>query len=786
MEKNSSVYGNPLCLAKAVTEGSCWRFSVLTESMIRMEYKEDGNFENRASQTVMNRQFPLPGIKVSRTKDKLLIDTGRLSLEYTYGRFASDTLKITVSFPEDGLQQVWHFGESVESLKGTARTLDNADGAIPLEESVISRKGYAVLDDSHTMVLDKNGWLTLREGDGLDLYFFGYGYCYQECIQDFYRLCGMTPLLPKWALGNWWSRYHRYTDEEYRKLISRFKKEEIPFSVAVIDMDWHLVNIEEKFGSGWTGYTWNRELFPDPPDFLAWLHSQNLKTALNVHPADGVRAYEDLYPDMAKALGIDPESGEVIPFDAADPTFMEAYFDVLHHQLEEDGVDFWWIDWQQGTETKVEGLDPLWVLNHYHYLDSTRESGAGLIFSRYAGPGSHRYPVGFSGDTIISWESLRFQPYFTAAASNIGYSWWSHDIGGHMLGYRDDELAVRWVQLGVFSPINRLHSTNHIFSGKEPWNYSREAEWVMKKYLRMRYELIPYLNTMNQRTHREGIPLIRPLYWLEPANDQAYKYPNEYYFGSELLIVPVTNPVNPVVKLASVRAWLPAGLWFDVQTGRVYQGGREMVFYRALEQMPVLAKAGAILVRNCECVEKAQNLEENPQELTVDVFPGKDGCFTLWENGGDRDEAGAFTRLEYKAGTTFFIDSPKDKTNCIPLERSWIVNFRNIEAGEAEVFADGKVIESQSEYQEAKKTLCVKIPMTGIGMGIEIRLKTSGKIVSADRAGEAYEIINRAQIAYVEKERLQKLVEKGKLIAVEIALNGEAEEILINALNEIP
>ena len=98
------------------------------------------------------------------------------------------------------------------------------------------------------------------------------------------------------------------------------------------------------------------------------------------------------------------------------------------------------------------------MLNHYHYLDSGRRGNRRLTFSRYAGLGSHRYPIGFSGDTVISWDSLDFQPYFTATASNVGYGWWSHDIGGHMKGTKDDELATRWVQLGVFSPINRLHS----------------------------------------------------------------------------------------------------------------------------------------------------------------------------------------------------------------------------------------------------------------------------------------------------------------------------------------
>ena len=190
---------------------------------------------------------------------------------------------------------------------------------------------------------------------------------------------------------------------------------------------------------------------------------------------------------------------------------MKGYFELVHHPLERQGVDFWWIDWQQGSNSGVEGLDPLWMLNHYHYLDNCRNGNRGMIFSRYAGPGSHRYPVGFSGDTIISWDSLDFQPYFTANASNIGYGWWSHDIGGHMLGVKDDELAVRWLQLGVFSPILRLHSSCSEFNGKEPWRYDRVAEQVMKEFLRLRHKLIPYLYTMNVRASVESIPLMQPM-----------------------------------------------------------------------------------------------------------------------------------------------------------------------------------------------------------------------------------------------------------------------------------
>ena len=283
---------------------------------------------------------------------------------------------------------------------------------------------------------------------------------------------------------------------------------------------------------------------------------------------------------MAEALGRDASTDEPIAFDITDRAFLDAYLEVLHHPLEEQGVDFWWLDWQQGTYSRIQGIDPLWMLNHFHYLDSGRDGHRPLTFSRYAGPGSHRYPIGFSGDTHISWASLDFQPEFTATASNIGYGWWSHDVGGHIHGIRDDELATRWVQLGLFSPILRLHSSSNPFLVKEPWLYPREARAAMGDALRFRHRLVPYLHTMNHRAAADGVPLVRPMYHLAPEEERAYAVPNQFAFGSELLVAPITTPRDPVTLRGAVRAWLPPGTWIDIFTSTVYEGDREIELHR--------------------------------------------------------------------------------------------------------------------------------------------------------------------------------------------------------------
>ena len=541
---------HPVMNPVTTLQGDRWRIGLITESLIRLEWSDSGVFEDNASLMAVDRAFRPAGSVEFTTSERdglLVVETSALRLTYDRKPFSKEGLSIVVKGVPDSQFNTWHYGDVDRgNLGGTARTLDEADGEIPLGYGVASRDGWAVLDDSASNVFvlaDADGNLpdgvvayggfgvAPRSHKETDIYFFGYGRRYREAVHDFQKLSGPAPLLPRYALGNWWSRYYRYSEEEYLDLMDRFKREGIPFTTSVIDMDWHLVDdVDPQYGSGWTGYTWNRKLFPDPKRFLESLHERGLKTTVNVHPRDGIRAFEEPYAKAAATVGVDAEAKEPVEFDLTNPKFVQAYFD-MHHDLEADGIDFWWLDWQQGGVTRQPGLDPLWVLNHLHYCDSGRDGHWPLTFSRFAGPGSQRYPVGFSGDTVITWKSLKFQPYFTATASNIGYGWWSHDIGGHMFGYRDEELEARWYQLGAFSPINRLHSSCSPFSGKEPWNFHEPVRSAMVDVLRLRQALMPYLYTMNWRAAVDGDPIVEPMYWDAPNIGESYEIRDEFRFG---------------------------------------------------------------------------------------------------------------------------------------------------------------------------------------------------------------------------------------------------------------
>ncbi|MCQ2399180.1 MAG: alpha-xylosidase, partial [Clostridia bacterium] len=539
----------PVANAKNVIFFKNYRITVLTDRLFRIEKSENKTFTDEATQSFWFRDAePVhftakvtdSGITVSSNSTTVYVDE-----DYNKSYAVINGKKIPLT--------------NKGNLLGTYRTLDQCHGKnhitktrwedygavyekltpVKLCNGVCSETGVAIIDDKDSLIL-KNGEISPRNEQEKDDYVFAYGNDYAGAVKALYDVTGRIPMLPRFALGNWWSRYHDYTDEEYLDLIDKFEEADIPLTVATIDMDWHYshhiweeldlpVKTEEsgcdpKTCSGWTGYTWNKRLFPDYKSFLQEIVKRNLKITLNLHPADGVRYFEKGYEEMCKATGTDPEAKKPVAFDMTNHDFINAYFSVLHKPYENDGVAFWWIDWQQGSKTKMAGLDPLWALNHYHYLDNSLNHDKGLILSRFAGIGSHRYPVGFSGDTTATYETLDYLPYFTATASNVGYSWWSHDIGGHMHGEKTDELFVRHVQYGVFSPILRLHCSNSEVMSKEPWVYKNGTGGIIADALRFRHRLIPFLYTENYLTHTEGKTLVQPLYYRHRTSDEAYKY----------------------------------------------------------------------------------------------------------------------------------------------------------------------------------------------------------------------------------------------------------------------
>ena len=678
------------------------RVSVLADRLFRIEKDEKREFCDEATEAVWFRDMPAVAFEVKHTDGGVDITTERV------------TLAVRSNFEES---YILMDGEAKPlgnegNLLGTLSTLDRCDGdeyvendgvtrrKIKLGEGVVSKSGVAVLDYTASSVLKKDGMITKERNDSMDIYVFAYGHDYRAAVRAYYMICGDTPRIPRYAFGNWWSRYYAYTEEEYINVMERMEDRDIPVTVATVDMDWHWSRTldavkkitesgknTEYYGgkSGWTGYSWNTDLFPDYKRFLKRLQDKGLKVTLNLHPATGVRYFEDMYEEMATAMGIDPKTEAPVRLDFTSERFINAYFKILHKPYEHDGVDFWWIDWQQGPRAKAQGIDIMWVLNHYHTLDNGKEH-LPLILSRYSGLGAHRYPLGFSGDTMVTWKTLAYLPYFTTNATNIGFTWWSHDIGGHFEGEKDDELYTRSVQFGVFSPINRLHCTSARYMTKEPSYYMNGTGLIVEEFLRLRHKMIPFIYSASIDTTEKGIALMEPMYYDYPEQQEAYEYVSQYMFGGQLLVAPVITKGDEK-KMAKTTVWLPDGKWTDIFTGHTYTGGKVVDMARYMDTIPVLAKEGAFFVLDGR---KHTNSVALPDVLDVMTFNGN-GAYTLHEDS----EAGRMeTRFvsEAQAGKQTVTVSV-DGDACVS-SRKMKLQFRNIEKGSVCVWENGTPVES--------------------------------------------------------------------------------------------
>ena len=718
------------------------RITYITSRLIRVEKAE--YITDYPSYTVWFRRFDGGNMIVKSNSKTVTVETD--DCIFTIKKFKP----YSVYFKDSGKTQVF---SKQKNLKGTCRTLDGTFGKVPLDDGFITSGGAYLLDDSHSMLIDENGRFVQRQAGSIDYYAFAYGKNYRETVRAFYKISSPAPLVPRYALGVWWSRYHAYTQQEYLELMNRFKSENIPLTVATVDMDWHWVkkeDIRDKFGVkyqgcgtyGWTGYSWNTDLFPNYRQFFEKLKADNLHITLNVHPADGVHSYENMYGDMARAVGVNPDTKNKIPFKCGNDDFWNAYFDVLHKPYEKDGVDFWWIDWQQGKTCDVKGLDPLNALNHYHYLDNSEDGRIPFILSRYAGLGSHRYPLGFSGDTAVNWKVLDFQPYFTANAANVAYTWWSHDIGGHHMGYRDDELYMRWLQFGVFSPIMRLHSTANELLRKEPWKYKTEVYRFAKEWLNLRHRLIPYIFTMDYRTHEQGIALCEPMYYSYPDDNAAYNVPNQYMFGSELMVCPITTRQHKELNMGSVDAWIPDGRWVDIFTNQSYVGNKNVTLFRDLDTFPVLANEGAIIPLSSD----KGNKTDNPENFEIWAFSGN-GEFTLVEDNSkiDYNLHKVLTKFEMKFENdclTFTINAADGDLSVIPDVRNYTVKVKD-------TTVDGKPTVIDFKSCKVDKTHSITV-------------KNVKRTENASLNAATINVLTRWQTSTIKKSAVLGQIEKGR------------------------
>ena len=734
--ENPDPQANPEAI---VTSGRA-RFTVLTPQMIRIQYSTSSKFEDRATFAVINRRLPVPQFTTREEGNYLYIETEALTLRYRKGSPIAAQLKspnnLSITMKVGELETTWYPGkEDALNLKGTKRTLDTGSGdnqRPDLENGIISRSGWAVIDESPqtkrgdgstTFAFDKKvdgiDWVAQPvDTRAIDWYFMGYGHDYKKAIGDYIKIAGRQPMPPLYVLGYWYSKYQRYTQQDFLDLVNEIQKNDIPIDVMIMDMDWHL--------DGWTGWTWNKSIIPNPEGLIRWMHNKGLKVSLNLHPADGVADYEDHFDDIRIDMNMDASTTRV-PWMLEDSTFYRAMFKHIIRERESQGVDFWWIDWQQNlTSNYIQGLSETFWCNHVFYNDMrlNRTDRRPFIFHRWGGLGSHRYPIGFSGDTYGTFGSLAFQPYFTATASNVCFGYWGHDLGGHLqIGDPNPELMLRWLQFGVFSPIFRTHGASQWGNERRIWKYSNFP--LMLEACNLRYQLMPYIYTAARQAYDTGISICRPLYYEWPEENEAYRQEGEYMFGDNILVSPIVTAAESSGK-AYHKTWLPEGQWFDICRNKLVNGNQTISDWYTQEEIPYFLRAGAVI----PCNPKVQNLKSHPAEMMLLVAPGCDGTIDLYEDEGDTQnyQNGAYTTTTITHQRTLTdailtIEPRKGQFDGMLTERSYQVKFLGEYMPES-VSVEGAE-SSEWSYDEAQQAVIITIPTTACSQKVTIRMRRS-------------------------------------------------------------
>lgn len=741
-----------------VIQGEKYRFTILSERLIRMEYNKDGIFEDRPTELVWYRNMPKVEFTLKQDKRYLEITTSYFRLTYTKNKpFEGSKFNNLSNLKVELLNsdKIWYYNHpEVRNFKSPGFSLDNAS-KMEFEKGLYSVDGFASIDDSKHNLFDEHGGVIKRDVEEIDIYLFMYLKDFALCLKDYFSITGSPALIPRYALGNWWSKNEVYNDKKLKSLIDEFEENKIPLSVLLLDKSWHY-NHYDKVDLN-TGFTWNNDNIKNPNNMIKYLHSKGIRIGLNVNPMEGFYPIENIFDQLENNL--EKNEKGIIPFNVYDKKVVDVYFNLLIHNLDNMGVDFYWM----GIENKNEKQE-LFYLNHYHSYDMMRNfERRPLTLSRNTNIAAHRYPVLYSGKTIVDWNTLKMIPLWNASASNIGVSFWSHDIGGYYKGIEDSELYTRFVQLGVFSPILKFGSDNGKYYKREPWKWGVKTYQITKNYLNLRHSLIPYLYTEAYKYHKYGNPLIMPIYYKFPemVDDENYKY--GYYFGSELFVCPILKKKDYVMNRVIHKFFLPDGMWYDFVTGKKFPGGKEYISFFKDEDYPVFAKAGSIITLGNN---KVINDTTPPKDMEIQIFPGRSNTYNLYEDDGVSDlyKKGFYliTQIDYNYmpnNYTVILRAVEGKSGIVPEKRNYKFVFRNTkQASDVIVYYNDTEVGSNSYVKGPDFIVEVEdIPTTG-----QLTLNCKGKDIeiSAERIinEDIESIISDLQIETSMKEKIDKIL----------------------------
>ncbi len=533
------------------------------------------------------------------------------------------------------------------------------------------RRAYGIyLDNSYRSEFDFGGQARQHvvfgaEGGALNYYVF-MGPEVTDVIRRYTELTGRMPMPPRWSLGYQQSRWSYYPAREVRTLVQQFRERKIPLDVVHLDIHYM---------DGYRIFTWDKQNFPDPAGLIHDLREQGVKTVVIIDP--GVKT-DPGYPVYDEGLAADafvkfPDGrvyeGSVWPGACHFPDFTKpgarAWFGGYYKDLLEKGIAGIWTDMNEPSNHRYKTIPDL-VLHDFEGRGGTHQEAHNIyglmmtratyealrehapderpfVLTRSAFSGSQRYAAAWTGDNVSNWDHLRLTIPMLLSMGISGMPFCGSDVGG-FLDSPTPELFARWVQLGAFSPLFRNHT---IFESQrqEPWSFGPRVEEISRRFIELRYRLLPLFYSLFDEHRRTGLPLMRPLFLHYPQDEKVLFMDDQFMLGEHLLIAPVLH------KGATARqVYLPEGRWYDFWSGTTFAGGRETLVEARLEDMPVFVRAGGIVPMGPLMQYSG---EKTVEELELRAFVG-DGEATLYE---DDDQTHAYEQGMMRR-TTFEMREP--------------------------------------------------------------------------------------------------------------------------------
>ena len=649
-------------------------------------------------------------------------------------------VRVWKSMPEEELY--YGFGEKTGRLerRGLAMTNWNFDipaytpGTDPIYHSIpffLGMKGgkfFGIFFDntyrtSFDMGKESERYYSFGAEDGILDYYFFYGPGPKKVIERFTELTGRMNLPPKWAIGYQQCRWSYYPESKVRDIAANFRKRGIPCDVIYLDIDYM---------DGYRCFTWNKENFPNPKKMVADLAKDGFKIVTIIDPGIKHDTSYWVYKEglKGKHFVLNPDSslflGPVWPGVCAFPDFANtktrSWWGTLYTDLVNIGIKGFWNDMNEpsvfdvptktfplDTRHNIDGVTSTHAEIHnvygmqmargtYDGIRRLRPNERPFVLTRAGYAGTQRYSAAWTGDNVSSWEHLAMAIPISLNFGLSGQPFVGPDIGG-FIGTPTGEMYTRWLQYGVFLPLCRSHSVMGSIN-KEPWAYGEEFEKINKKFIELRYQLMPFLYTEFYKASISGVPIMRPLLLEFPDDKTTYRIDTQFMIGEDLL-------VSPVMEAGSTTRWmyLPNGEWYDFWTREKFAGGKWIDAKAPIDQLPLFIRAGAVIPMQ-QIVQFTDQAPVDP--ITFEIFPSTDAKGICYEDDGISFayQTGKFRSIGLKVavhGSEITIDRSAPEGEFVSAKRSVVFAVNGVAQKPKSVSVRGKAISEVTALAQSRE-----------------------------------------------------------------------------------